>query len=183
MWCKGSPVLLAYKERIANKTFLSLFEKLCPTLTLGENVPEGAWFELASLAPFIWDSHQAFEFQDGRTMYGMNADAMSPQQWEREGSGFQLRDVYDEKMRSDDRAETLYQSLQEKRALSLATCSWAFKCTGHAEARCETLGAGVSIPSATMAVFPTSTVRDITGMVMVIRTGRRRRRRCRRCRG
>ena len=99
-WWKGSPVLLAYKERIANKTFLSLFEKLCPTLTLGENVPEGAWYELASLTPFIGDSHQAFEFQDGRTMYWNDAGAMALQQWEREGRGFPLRDVYDEKMRS-----------------------------------------------------------------------------------
>jgi putative glycosyltransferase (TIGR04372 family) len=172
-WWKGSPVLLAYKERIANKTFLSLFEKLCPTLTLGENVPEGAWFELASLAPFIGDSHQAFEFQDGRTMYWNDAGAMALQQWEREDKGFPLRDVYDEKMRSDDSAETLYQSLRTK--WGMAPGDWHV-CLHmrDAEARGETLGVGESIRSATIGNY-LETVRHITAMGgWVIRMGGRK---------
>jgi hypothetical protein len=96
-WWKGSPVLLAYKDRIANKPFLSLFADICPTLTLGENVPPAAWYELASLTPFLGDSHQAFQFEDGRSMYWNDAGGMALQQWEREDRGFPLRDIYDAK--------------------------------------------------------------------------------------
>src|SRR3569833_3166717 len=113
-WWKGAPVLLAYQERIANQTFLSLFADICPTLTLGANVSPAAWHELASLMPFLGDSHQAFEFEDGRCVYWNDAGSMALQQWERDGRGFPLRDIYDAKMRADGRTEMLYQGLRKK---------------------------------------------------------------------
>ncbi|MGY4287235.1 putative glycosyltransferase (TIGR04372 family) [Bradyrhizobium sp. LM2.7] len=173
-WWKGSPVLLGYRERIANKTFLSLFEKLCPTLILGEqDVPEGAWFELASLTPFIGDSHQAFEFEDGRTMYWNDAGAMALQQWEREGRGFPLREIYDEKMRSDDSTETLYQSLRQKWGMGSGDWHVCLHMR-DAEARGETLGVGESIRSSTIGNY-LEAVRHITAMGgWVIRMGGRK---------
>ena len=172
-WWKGQPILLAYKERIANKTFLSLFSEICPTLTLGEDVSPGVWFELASLTPFLGDSHQAFQFEDGRTMYWNDAGAMALQQWERDDKGFPLRDIYDARMRADDRTEMLYQALREK--WGLAPDDW-FVCLHmrDAEARGETLGVGESIRSATMGNY-LDTVRHVTAMGgWVIRMGGRK---------
>ncbi|MDB5609272.1 MAG: uncharacterized protein JWP25_6172, partial [Bradyrhizobium sp.] len=172
-WWQGSPVLLAYKDRIANKTFLSLFSELCPTLTLGENVPAGAWFELASLTPFMSDSHQAFEFDDGRTVYWNDAGAMALQKWEQEKRGFPLRDIYDARLRLDDRAETLFQSLRRK--WRMGPDDWHV-CLHmrDAEARGETLGVGESIRSTAMGNY-LDTIRYITAMGgWVIRMGGRK---------
>lgn len=172
-WWKGQPVLLAYKERIANKTFLSLFSEICPTLTLGENVSPSVWYELASLTPFLCDSHQAFEFEDGRTMYWNDAGAMALQQWERADKGFPLRDIYDARLRSDDQTEMLYQSLRRK--WGLAPDDW-FVCLHmrDAEARGETVGIGESIRSATIGNY-LDAVRHITALGgWVIRMGGRK---------
>ncbi|WP_315777112.1 MULTISPECIES: TIGR04372 family glycosyltransferase [unclassified Bradyrhizobium] len=172
-WWKGQPLLLAYKDRIANKPFLSLFSEICPTLTLGENVSSGAWYELASLTPFLGDSHQAFQFEDGRTMYWNDAGAMALQQWERAGKGFPLRDIYDARMQADDRTEVLYQALRRK--WGLAPGDW-FVCLHmrDAEARGETLGTGESIRSATIGNY-LDTVRYVTQQGgWVIRMGGRK---------
>jgi len=172
-WWKGSPVLLAYKNRIANKTFLSLFDEICPTLTLGENVAPAAWHELASLTPFLGDSHQAFEFEDGRAMYWNDAGAMALQKWEREKRGFPLREIYDARLRSNDRAETLFQSLRQK--WGMGPDDWHV-CLHmrDAEARGETLGKGESIRSTVMGNY-LETIRHITAMGgWVIRMGGRK---------
>jgi putative glycosyltransferase (TIGR04372 family) len=172
-WWKGQPVLLAYKDRIANKPFLSLFSEICPTLTLDENVSSGVWFELASLTPFLCDSHQAFQFEDGRSVYWNDAGSMALQQWEREGKGFPLRDIYDARMRADDRIEVLYQALRRK--WGLAPDDW-FVCLHmrDAEARGEKLGVGESIRSAAIGNY-LETVRYITAMGgWVIRMGGRK---------
>src|ERR1700730_2195348 len=92
-WWQGSPILLTYNDRIANRPFFSLFNELCPTLVLDENISSDAWHELARLAPFFGGSHQAFGFEDGRTMYLNDAGAMALQQWESAGGGFPLRDI------------------------------------------------------------------------------------------
>jgi putative glycosyltransferase (TIGR04372 family) len=172
-WWTQQPVLLAYNERIANKTFLSLFSDICPTLTLGDNVSPAVWHELASLTPFLGDSHQAFEFEDGRTMYWNDAGAMALHQWEGQDRGFPLRDIYDARLRIDDRAETLYQSLRQK--WGLGADDW-FVCLHmrDAEARGEKLGVGESIRSATIGNY-LETVRFITEMGgWVIRMGGRK---------
>jgi putative glycosyltransferase (TIGR04372 family) len=172
-WWKGSPVLLAYGERIANRTFLSLFSDICPTLTLGENVSPAAWHELASLTPFLGDSHQAFEFQDGRCAYWNDAGAMALQQWEHEDRGFPLRDIYDARMLLDDRIEATYQSLRQK--WGLGPNDW-FVCLHmrDAGARGEKLGVGESIRSATIGNY-LETVRHIAAMGgRVIRMGGRK---------
>jgi putative glycosyltransferase (TIGR04372 family) len=172
-WWKGSPVLLAYPERIANKTFLSLFSDICPTLTLGENASPAAWHELASLTPFLGDSHQAFEFEDGRCVYWNDAGSLALQQWERENRGFPLRDIYDARMRLDDRTETLYQSLRQK--WGLRPNDW-FVCLHmrDADTRGEKIGVGESIRSAAVGNY-LDTVRYITEMGgWVVRMGGRK---------
>lgn len=113
-WWRGSPLLLAYDERIANKPFLSLFDEICPTLTLHDNIETDVWHELAGLTPFIGVSHQAFAFEDGRAMYWNDAGSLALKQWESEGRGFPLRDIYDRRMLADDRTEGSYQSLRRK---------------------------------------------------------------------
>jgi putative glycosyltransferase (TIGR04372 family) len=173
-WWSGQPVLLAYNERIANKPFLSLFSDICPTLTLGdEGVSPAVWHELASLTPFLGDSHQAFQFKDGHSVYWNDAGSMALQQWERENRGFPLRDIYDARLRVDDRVETLYQSLRQK--WGLGPDDW-FVCLHmrDAEARGETLGTGESIRSATIGNY-LETVRFITDQGgWVIRMGGRK---------
>lgn len=172
-WWKGQPVLLAYKERIANRPFLSLFSEICPTLTLDDGVSPGVWFELASLTPFLGDSHQAFEFEDGRCVYWNDAGGMALQRWEQEGRGFPLRDIYDSRLRADDRVETLYQALRAK--WGLAPDDW-FVCLHmrDAEARGEKLGVGESIRSAAIGNY-LETVRYITELGgFVIRMGGRK---------
>ena len=172
-WWKGAPVLLAYKDRIANRAFLSLFSDICPTLTLGLNVDAGAWHELASLTPFLGDSHQAFEFEDGRTMYWNDAGAMALQKWEREGRGFPLRDIYDERLHADDRAETLYESLRRKWGMGPGDWHVCLHMR-DAEARGETVGVGESIRSTAMGNY-IDTIRYITSIGgWVIRMGGRK---------
>jgi len=172
-WWKGAPVLLAYQGRIANQTFLSLFADICPTLTLGANVSPAAWHELASLMPFLGDSHQAFEFEDGRCVYWNDAGSMALQQWERDGRGFPLRDIYDAKMRADGRTEMLYQGLRKK--WGLGPNDW-FVCLHmrDADTRGEKLGSGESIRSAAVDNYM-ETIRHITEMGgWVVRMGGRK---------
>jgi putative glycosyltransferase (TIGR04372 family) len=172
-WWKGSPILLAYKDRIANKPFLSLFSEICPTLILGEDVTASAWYELASLTPFLGDSHQAFEFKDGRVVYWNDAGSLALKQWERDGKGFPLRDIYDRRLLLNDRTEGLYQSLRRK--WGMGPSDW-YVCLHmrDAEARGETIGVGESVRSATMDNYLAS-VRHITAMGgWVIRMGGRK---------
>ncbi|MGJ4962393.1 TIGR04372 family glycosyltransferase [Bradyrhizobium sp. HKCCYLRH3061] len=173
-WWDEQPVLLAYNERIANKTFLSLFSDICPTLTLGEDdVSSAIWHELASLTPFLGDSHQAFQFKDGRCVYWNDAGSLALQQWEQADRGVPLRDIYDARLRADDRTETVYQALRKK--WGLAPDDW-FVCLHmrDAEARGETLGTGESIRSAAIGNY-LDTVRFITDQGgWVIRMGGRK---------
>jgi putative glycosyltransferase (TIGR04372 family) len=159
-WWKGSPVLLAYKNRIANKPFLSLFSEICPTLTLGENVSDDVWHELASLTPFLGESHQAFAFEDGRAMYWNDAGGAAVNQWDAEGRGFPLRDIYDRRLLSDDSPETILADLRKKWGMTPE--DW-YVCLHMRDAstRGETVGAGESIRNTTFENY-VSAVRYIT---------------------
>jgi putative glycosyltransferase (TIGR04372 family) len=147
-WWRGSPLLLAYKNRIANKPFLSLFSEICPTLTLGENVSEAVWHELASLTPFLGESHQAFAFDDGRAMYWNDAGGAAVNRWDAEGRGFPLRDIYDSRLLSDDSPETILADLRKK--WGMAPEDW-YVCLHMRDAstRGDTVGAGESIRNTT----------------------------------
>jgi putative glycosyltransferase (TIGR04372 family) len=113
-WWRGKPLLLAYKRRIANWPFLSLFEELCPTLVLDGNVSSALWNEIASLTPFLGVSHQIFEFDDGRAMYWNDAGGMAVAEWEAQNRGFPLRNIYDRKLLADDRLATAFYSLRTR---------------------------------------------------------------------
>jgi putative glycosyltransferase (TIGR04372 family) len=159
-WWKGSPLLLAYKNRIANKPFLSLFSEICPTLTLEENVSDDVWHELASLTPFLGESHQAFAFEDGRAMYWNDAGSAAVNRWDAEGRGFPLRDIYDRRLLSDDSPETVLADLRKK--WGMAPEEW-YVCLHMRDAttRGETVGAGESIRNTTFENYITA-VRYIT---------------------
>jgi putative glycosyltransferase (TIGR04372 family) len=159
-WWKGSPLLLAYKNRIANKPFLSLFSEICPTLTLGETVSDDVWHELASLTPFLGESHQAFAFEDGRAMYWNDAGGAAVNQWDAEGRGFPLRDIYDRRLLSDDSPETMLAELRQQ--WGMTPTDW-YVCLHMRDAstRGETVGAGESIRNTTFENY-ISAVRYIT---------------------
>ncbi|MGJ4884599.1 MULTISPECIES: TIGR04372 family glycosyltransferase [unclassified Bradyrhizobium] len=159
-WWQGQPLLLAYKDRIANKPFLSLFSEICPTLTLGENVTAGVWHELASLTPFIGDSHQAFRFEDGRAVYWNDAGSLALKQWESRQRSFPLRDIYDRRLLSDNRVEQTYQDYRRK--WGMADGDW-FVClhVRDAQTRNDTEGVGESIRNASLASY-LDAVRHIT---------------------
>jgi putative glycosyltransferase (TIGR04372 family) len=159
-WWQGSPVMLAYEDRIANKPFLSLLAETCPTLTLNDNVSAGVWYELASLTPFLGVSHQAFAFEDGRSMYWNDAGSMALKEWEGAGRGFPLRDVYDRRLLKDDLPEQLYQSLRKK--WGMAKDDW-FVCmhVRDSKTRNDTEGAGESIRNASLGTY-LDAVRHVT---------------------
>lgn len=148
-WWTGSPILLAWKDRIANPVFLSLFEETCPTLILGENISSELWHELACLIPFIGVSHQVFQFSDGRAMYWNDAGAMALAQWEDENRGFPLRDVYDRRLEIDDSPACTFAVLKTK--WGMAPEDW-YVCLHMRDAgmRNEKDGAGETIRNATI---------------------------------
>jgi putative glycosyltransferase (TIGR04372 family) len=94
-WWTGSPLLLTYADKIANRTFISSMENRCPTWILEENVSFALWHELASFTPFL-SAAQTFKLPDGRAMNWNDAGAMAVAEWERQGRGFPLRDAYDQ---------------------------------------------------------------------------------------
>ena len=159
-WWQGQPLLLADKDRIANKPFLSLFSDICPTLTLGENASPGVWHELASLTPFLGDSHQAFRFEDGRAVYWNDAGSLALKQWESRQRTFPLRDIYDRRLLADSRIEQTYQDY--RRRWGMADGDW-FVClhVRDAQTRNDTEGVGESIRNASLATY-IEAVRHIT---------------------
>jgi putative glycosyltransferase (TIGR04372 family) len=143
-WWQGQPVLLAHCNRMANPTFLSLFSDMCPTLISGENVADEVWQELASLTPFLGDSHQVFQFEDGRAMYWNDAGAMALQEWEAADRGFPLREIYDARLQANDEPEVLLQDI--RRGWGMSPSDW-FVCLHMRDSgtRNETEGTGESI--------------------------------------
>jgi len=172
-WWHGKPLLLTAKDRIANRPFLSLFSEICPTAVMNENISPEVWHELASLTPFIGTSHQAFAFDDGRAVYWNDAGSLALKQWESEGRGFPLRDIYDRRVLADDRVEQLYKSMR---------CEWGmsdhdwYVClhVRDPDTRNDTEGTGESIRNASLGNY-LSAVRHITSLGgWVVRMGGRR---------
>ncbi len=168
-WWQGSPVLLAYKERIANPPFLSLFNEICPTLTLEDNVSSAVWFELASLTPFLGVSHQLFRFDDSRAMYWNDAGAMALHEWEAQDRGFPLRDIYDQRFISHEVNDT-HTALLKK--WGMKPSDW-YVCLHmrDAQTRGDTEGLGESIRNTAFENY-IEAIRYITGQGgWVIRMG------------
>ena len=117
-WWSGSPILLALNHRIANRTFLSLFEDICPILIRGENVSSAVWHELASLIPFLGVSHQIFQLKDGRSMYWNDAGGMAVAEWEAEDRGHPLREIYDRRIAANDGVVEKFEALKRKWRMS-----------------------------------------------------------------
>jgi putative glycosyltransferase (TIGR04372 family) len=151
-WWRGSPILLAWKERIANPTFLSLFEEICPTLILGENVSAAVWHELASLIPFIGVSHQTFQFQDGSSMYWNDAGGKAIEKWEAEGRGYPLRDVYDRRTAENSMQVRMFNELRFKWGMSPGDWHICLHMR-DGETRGETDGKGETIRNTSIANY------------------------------
>lgn len=159
-WWKGKPLLLAYKDRIANRPFLDLFSHICPTLILGDNVDSSVWRELASLTPFLGVSHQIFEFDDGRAMYWNDAGGLAVETWDAQDKGFPLRDIYDQRALSNPGLEETFHALKQR--WGFAPTDW-FVCLHMRDAatRGDTHGAGESIRNTSFDNYE-SAVRYIT---------------------
>lgn len=169
-WWEGQPLLLAYKGRVANHPFLSLFSDLCPTVTFGENVSDGVWEELASLTPFLGVSHQAFQFKDGRSMYWNDAGAMALKEWESMERGFPLREIYDHRLAADDEADSVFQGLRKKWGMTPSDWHVCLHMR-DAKTRGEKEGAGESIRNTSLENYYDS-VRYVTSQGgWVIRMG------------
>jgi putative glycosyltransferase (TIGR04372 family) len=112
-WWAGSPLLLTYADKVANRPFLSLMKDRCPIWILEEDVSFAIWHELASLTPFVGE-HQTFRLPDGRSMNWNDAGAMAVAEWERQGRGFPVRVAYDELTGSDHRISEQVDQLRRK---------------------------------------------------------------------
>jgi putative glycosyltransferase (TIGR04372 family) len=169
-WWSGSPIVLVLNHRIANRTFLSLFEDICPVLIAAENVSSAVWHELASLIPFLGVSHQIFEFKDGRSMYWNDAGGMAVAEWEAEDRGYPLREIYDRRMLADDGAAEKFAALKQKWGMSANDWHVCLHMRDGA-ARGEKDGVGESIRNTTVDSYMDA-IRYVTGQGgWVIRMG------------
>jgi putative glycosyltransferase (TIGR04372 family) len=169
-WWRGPPVMLAYKDRIANRPFLDLFSDICPTLILNDNVDSNVWAELASLTPFLGVSHQIFEFDDGQAMYWNDAGGLAVETWDAQDLGFPLRDIYDARARINPRVDETFDAL--KKRWGLKPSDW-FVCLHMRDAatRGDKDGAGESIRNTSFKNYE-SAICYITGLGgWVIRMG------------
>jgi len=122
-WWDGKPLILAWKERVANPIFLDLFTDICPVLTLESNCPADIWHELATYIPFIGVSHQIFQFQQGPiksgvSMYWNDAGAIALHQWESQSRGYPLREIYDRRFGDGSLVAIEFNGLRNKWGMS-----------------------------------------------------------------
>ena len=107
-WWSGPVMLLTYRDRIANRYYLELFEKRCPLLIRGENIPDHLWFELASLTPFIGVSQMYWSDMGGRAI----------QLWEEQGRSWPLLDAHDHKLARRDEYIQYFNKLRREWGMS-----------------------------------------------------------------
>lgn len=94
-WWDGQVVMLVNNELVANREFLSLFEKQGSILVSGVNIDEEDAAELSSLQRIYGMNFNAFQFSSGEVVLWQEAGAVLMRQWEAEGRGFPVRDEYD----------------------------------------------------------------------------------------
>jgi putative glycosyltransferase (TIGR04372 family) len=113
-WWSGRPVMVMRRELIANSAFFELFEGFAKVVVVGETVSERIAGELLSLQRWCGLNFNAFRLPDGRVVPWQDAGALAIQQWEREGRGHPLRDVYDRRFEGSDPASGAFQRLRER---------------------------------------------------------------------
>jgi len=101
-WWTGTPVLLAFRDRVANFAFLSLFERRIKLLTGGGNVHRRVAAELISLQRHCGMSFNAFELEDGKVVPWCEAGAMAVRKWESECRPPPLREEFDRKFQNSE---------------------------------------------------------------------------------
>jgi putative glycosyltransferase (TIGR04372 family) len=94
-WWSGEAVMVVRPNLIANKAFFRLLEGLGKVVVIGETVTERIAEELLSLQRWCGMNFNAFQLPDGNVVPWQEAGARAIEQWEREGRGHPLRDVYD----------------------------------------------------------------------------------------
>jgi putative glycosyltransferase (TIGR04372 family) len=116
-WWKGEAVVLVSPDRVANSSFLSLFEHRAKLLQ-PSNVPPDVARELSSLQRYYGISFNAFEMPDGTVVQWSEAAALAIRQWGEEGRQPPLRIEFDRVLASN---ETLIATVQD------AKRSWGMK--------------------------------------------------------
>jgi putative glycosyltransferase (TIGR04372 family) len=114
-WWKGEPIVLVSPDRVANFSFLSLFEHRIRLLQPSD-IPRDIARELSSLQRYCGISFNAFEMPDGAVVQWSEAAALAIRQWDEEGRRPPLRVEFDQ--RSSD---TLTATLDKARR------SWGMK--------------------------------------------------------
>lgn len=110
-WWEGDAVVLAPRDKIANRAFLSLFERECRIFIPGVNVDEDVADELFSMQRSHGMAFNAWKFPDGRVVPWQEAGAAALCEFERRGLKLPLRDEYDSRLSIDDALATHLQSL------------------------------------------------------------------------
>jgi putative glycosyltransferase (TIGR04372 family) len=94
-WWTGKAVIVVRRHLVANAAFFKLLEGFGKVVVVGETAPEHVAEELLSLQRWCGMNFNAFRLPDGTVVPWQDAGALALEQWEREGRGHPLRDVYD----------------------------------------------------------------------------------------
>jgi len=118
-WWSGTPVIVARTELIANRAFFRLFESFAKVVFIGQTVSEQVGEELLSLQRWHGLNFNAFRLPDGRVVPWQDAGALAMEQWEQEGRGHPLRDVYDRIFDDDRSASEAFSRLRQQWGMRL----------------------------------------------------------------
>lgn len=121
-WWKGRAIMLVPSRRVANHQFLSLFKGEADILVPGDNVDESVAAELFSLQRLYGLNFNAFQFPSGNVTLWQEAGALLMQQWEADGQGYPVREVFDQRTRE---SELVRESLEHiKRSWGMGPNDW-----------------------------------------------------------
>ncbi|UFZ04426.1 TIGR04372 family glycosyltransferase [Bradyrhizobium ontarionense] len=116
-WWSGEAVIVVRPELIANAIFFKLFEGLGRIVVIGETISERVGEELLSLQRWYGLNFNAFRLPDGRTVAWQEAGAIAIEQWEREGRGHPLREIYDRTAAVSNVAAERFDELRSRHGL------------------------------------------------------------------
>jgi putative glycosyltransferase (TIGR04372 family) len=121
-WWKGEPIVLVRSDKVANASFLSLFEHRARLLQVDGNVPLKIARELSSLQRYYGMSFNAFEMPEGTVVQWSEAAASAIRQWDEEGLQPPLRVEFDRKFESSEALATTLD--QARRSWGMAPDDW-----------------------------------------------------------
>ena len=169
-WWSGSPLLVTYSGKIANRPFLSLLEERCPTAVLEEGLDHDVWVECCALTKYFGVSHQVWG-GEGRPMgYWNDWGAAGLKAWSTLGLPYPMREAYDRRFQNGDETQTAMANL--RRHFGMSESDW-YVCLHMRDAntRGEKDGVGETVRNAGLTNY-LETIRYVTAQGgWVIRMG------------